>query len=81
VELEFLIVLIVAGAFGWGMYAQEIIAKRGHIKAREHRIVIDAPFSPEQSETIMRVLQDINEAVRKSTKGDWKDSLVERGEK
>jgi hypothetical protein len=59
--------LLVIGAFGWGMYAQEIITKRGGVKARNGRIVIDAPFSPDQSETIMRVLVELNEAVRKST--------------
>jgi len=58
---------LIIGAFGWGMYAQEVITKRANSKAREKRIIIDAPFSPEQSETIMRVLQEINEAVGKST--------------
>lgn len=65
--MTFLIIMGIVGAFGWGMYAQEIITKRQRVKALEHRIVIDAPFSPEQSETIMRVLQELNEAVRKST--------------
>jgi hypothetical protein len=60
-------VMCVIGSFGWGMYAQEIITKHKVIKAKEHRIVIDAPFSPDQSETIMRVLAELNEAVRKST--------------
>ena len=66
--LDGLILLIIVGAFGWGMYAQEIIIKRGRIKAKEHRIIIDAPFSPEQSETIMKILQEIKEAVQESAK-------------
>jgi len=64
-ELLFTIFTMI-GAFGWGMYAQEIITKRQLLKARERRIVIDAPFSPEQSDTIMRVLDELNIAVRKS---------------
>lgn len=60
-------IMSVIGAFGWGMYAQELILKRQSIRRRERRIVIDAPFSPEQSETIMRVLVELNEAVREST--------------
>jgi hypothetical protein len=56
-------ILIAIAAFGWGMYVQEIITKRQRIKAREHRIVIDAPFSKDQSETIMRTLQELYEAV------------------
>jgi len=58
---------LIIGAFGWGMYAQKVITKRASAREREKRILIDAPFSPEQSETIMRVLQEINEAVGKST--------------
>jgi len=64
--MTFFIIMTIIGAFGWGMYAQEIITKRQLLKARERRIVIDAPFSPEQSETIMRVLVELNEAVRKT---------------
>ncbi len=40
------IIFSLIGAFGWGMYAQEIITKRQLLKARERRIIIDAPFSP-----------------------------------
>lgn len=54
------------GGFGWGMYTQEMLQKLGQIKAREKRIVIDAPFSPEQSDTIMVALKEIHEAVMKS---------------
>jgi hypothetical protein len=65
--MTFLTIMAIIGAFGWGMFAQEIIQKRDRVKARHGRIVIDAPFSPEQSETIMRVLVELNEAVRQST--------------
>lgn len=61
---------IAVGAFGWGMIFQEWKTKRGMVRARERRIVIDAPFSPDQSETIMRVLQELNEAVRKSSESN-----------
>ena len=64
--MTFFIIMTIIGAFGWGMYAQEIITKRQLLKARERRIVIDAPFSPEQSDTIMRVLHDLNDAVSKT---------------
>jgi len=65
-KVEFSIIMAMIGFFGWGMYTQEIITKRQLLKARERRIIIDAPFSPEQSETIMRVLVELNEAVRKT---------------
>jgi len=64
----FLYILGGIGFFGWGMYTQEMIQKLGQIKARQSRIIIDAPFSPEQSETIMNALKEINEAVNKSMK-------------
>lgn len=62
----FLIVLVAIGFFGWGMYAQEMIQKIGLIRARESRIVIDAPFSHEQSETIMNALKEIHESINAS---------------
>ncbi|MFA5323352.1 MAG: hypothetical protein WC373_11835 [Smithella sp.] len=66
-----LIVLYIAlGAFAWGMLVQEYITKRRYCKAKEHRIVINAPFSPEQSDTIMRVLLELNDAVSKSTENE-----------
>jgi hypothetical protein len=58
----------IIGGVGWGMYVQEVLQKRGRIKASEARIVIDAPFSPAQSERIMNVLVELNEAIRESTK-------------
>ena len=64
--MEFSIIMAMIGFFGWGMYAQEILQKRALKKERERRIIVDAPFSPEQSETIMRVLVELNEAVRKT---------------
>jgi uncharacterized protein (DUF2384 family) len=64
--MTFLIIMGIIGAFGWGMYAQEIINKRQLLKAKERRIIVDAPFSPEQSETIMRVLKELKDAVRDS---------------
>lgn len=54
------------GVFGWGMLFQEWKTRRSQIKAKERRIVIDAPFLPEQAETIMRVLVELNEAAGKS---------------
>ena len=60
-------IFVFIGGLGWGMYIQEMITKRQRIKARESRIVIDAPFSRDQSDTIMRVLQEINESIKKST--------------
>jgi len=68
------IIFFFTGVFGWGMYVQEIIAKRNGIKARSGRIIIDAPFSPDQSETIMRVLKELNEAVIKSAANQSLDS-------
>ncbi len=62
-----LTILSSSGFFAWGMCVQGWLTRRKQIKARERRIVIDAPFSPEQSETIMQVLVSLNEAVRKST--------------
>lgn len=66
-DMIFLMIMAIIGAFGWGLFVQEFVTKRNGIKAKERRIVIDAPFSPEQSETIMNVLKELNEAVRKST--------------
>jgi hypothetical protein len=60
------IIMAMIGGFGWGLYVQEIITKQQRIKAKESRIIIDAPFSREQSETIMRALVEINEAIGKS---------------
>jgi len=65
-KVEFSIIMAMIGFFGWGMYTQEIITKRQLLKARERRIIIDAPFSPEQSDTIMRILNELNDAVSKS---------------
>jgi len=65
-EHPILAIATILGAFGWGLYVQEIIAKKQQRKQKENRILIDAPFSPEQSETIMTILQKINEAVKKS---------------
>ncbi len=62
------IVYISICAFGWGMWTQEMLQKRARVKARERRIIIDAPFSPEQSDAIMRALEELNEAVQKSSK-------------
>ena len=66
--MESLVIIIptAIGCFWWGMYTQEMIQKYGQIKARQNRIVIDAPFSPEQSDTIMNALEDIHKAVTKS---------------
>lgn len=75
-EFLFTYLIIAFGAFGWGMLINEWIIKRRAIKARDHRIVIDAPFSPDQSETIMRVLQELNEAVRKSTETKTNESAA-----
>jgi len=72
------IVIGIIGGFGWGMYVQEIIAKRKGIKAKSGRIIIDAPFSPDQSETIMRVLKELNEAVIKSTDNQSLDLTPEK---
>lgn len=65
-EYLFLFIITAIGFWGWGMYTQEMIQKIGQIKAREGRIIIDAPFSHEQSETIMKALKDIHEAITKS---------------
>ena len=65
-DIAFILILTAIGCFGWGMYFQEIATTHKNVKAREKRIIIDAPFSPEQSETIMRVLAELNEAVRQS---------------
>jgi len=59
-------IAVLFGVFGWGMYVQEMVSKWRQRRKKEHRIVIDAPFSPEQAGTIMSILQEINEAVRKS---------------
>ena len=64
--MEFSIIMAMIGFFGWGMYAQEILQKRALKKERERRIIVDAPFSPEQSDTIMRILNELNDAVSKS---------------
>jgi hypothetical protein len=70
------IILSLIGAFGWGMYAQEILQKRALKKERERRIIVDAPFSLEQSETIMRVLQNLNDFVSKTAERIEKDNAV-----
>ena len=56
---------LMVGSFAWGMWAQELATSHKHIKAREHRVIINAPFSPDQADTIMKALQEINEAAGK----------------
>lgn len=69
IDNALLFITLIAGSFGWGMFAQELITKRFQRKAKVGRIVVDAPFSREQSDTIMRVLQELNDAVQKSMEG------------
>ncbi len=61
-----LTILSSIGFFFSGMAVQGWLSRRRQLHARQGRIVIDAPFSPEQSETIMRVLISLDEAIRKS---------------
>lgn len=60
------IVLLCFGAFGWGLYAQEMSQKRTIRKEKERRIIVDAPFSPEQSDVILKVLAEISKSVADS---------------
>ncbi len=58
--------LTALSAFAWGMLFQEKMTKRYNDRRQERRIIVDAPFSPEQSEVIVKILADLNEAVQQS---------------
>lgn len=69
-ELLAIFLVIAIGSFGWGMLFQEWLTKRRNRIAKEHRIVIDAPFASAQAHRIMHVLLEIHKAISKSVDGD-----------
>lgn len=57
---------LAVGMFGWGMVFQEWKEKRKAHKEKYRRIIIDAPFLPEQADAIMETLNVLQAAVSKS---------------
>lgn len=55
-------VVIFAGGFGWGIAYHEWTLRRELRRAKENRIVFDVPFSPEQSERVMKAAQILADA-------------------
>ena len=57
-DLAVLAMMFFAGA-AWGVWIDHIRRER----RTEKRIIIDAPFSPEQAHTIMAALEDLRDGV------------------
>lgn len=60
-------IISILGAFISGMYVNELLRKRRILKTKEHRILIDAPFSPEQSDSIMKALKILSDSISERT--------------
>lgn len=65
--IEPIVTLFIAiGAFGWGMFFSEWKTNRKNRKEKERRIIVDAPFLPEQGDAIIEALKVLNASVQSS---------------